>query len=66
MKALGIILAVIGGGLYLLTGGGATGPDLGTTPGPFGNFHILTLPGSFLMIPIGAIWVLAVLRYLES
>jgi len=39
--------------------GGVTQPDPVTTPGPFGNVHILTLPGTFLMIPIGAIWLLA-------
>jgi len=36
-----------------------TQPNPVTTPGPFGNVHILTLPGTFLMIPIGAIWLLA-------
>jgi signal transduction histidine kinase len=39
--------------------GGVTQPDPVTTPGPFGNVHVLTLPGTFLVIPIGAIWVLA-------
>ena len=39
--------------------GGVTTPDPVTTPGPFGNFHILTLPGTFLMIPIGVTWLLA-------
>ena len=39
--------------------GGVTSPDPVTTPGPFGNFHILTLPGTFLMIPIGVAWLLA-------
>ncbi|HEY6314261.1 MAG TPA: sensor domain-containing protein [Streptosporangiaceae bacterium] len=39
--------------------GGVTQPDPVTTPGPFGNVHILTLPGTLLVIPIGAIWVLA-------
>ena len=41
--------------------GGVTQPDPVTTPGPFGNVHILTLPGTFLVIPIGAIWLLAAL-----
>ena len=36
-----------------------TQPDPVTTPGPFGNVRILTLPGTFLVIPIGAIWLLA-------
>jgi hypothetical protein len=39
--------------------GGVTSPDPVTTPGPFGGFHILTLPGTFLMIPVGVIWLLA-------
>ena len=39
--------------------GGVTQPDRVTNPGPFGNVHVLTLPGAFLVIPIGAIWVLA-------
>jgi signal transduction histidine kinase len=38
---------------------GVTQPDPVTNPGPFGNVHILTLPGTFLVIPIGAILVLA-------
>ena len=38
---------------------GVTQPDPVTNPGPFGNIHVLTLPGTFLVIPIGAIWVLA-------
>lgn len=38
---------------------GVTQPDPVTNPGPFGNVHVLTLPGTFLVIPIGAILVLA-------
>jgi signal transduction histidine kinase len=37
---------------------GVTRPDPVTTPGAFGN-HVLTLPGAFLLIPIGAVAVLA-------
>jgi signal transduction histidine kinase len=29
-------------------------PDPVTNPGPFGGVHVLTLPGSFLLIPFGA------------
>ena len=34
--------------------GGVTQPDPVTNPGPIGSIHVLTLPGTFLLIPIGA------------
>jgi hypothetical protein len=39
--------------------GGVTQPDPVTMPGPFGHLHVLTLPGAFALIPIGAVAVLA-------
>jgi signal transduction histidine kinase len=38
---------------------GVTYPDPVTNPGPFGGIHVLTLPGTFLLIPIGAVALLA-------
>jgi signal transduction histidine kinase len=38
---------------------GVTRPDPVTTPGPFGNVHVLALPGTFLLIPVGAAAMLA-------
>jgi signal transduction histidine kinase len=38
---------------------GATHPDPVTNPGPFGSVHVLTLPGSFVLIPVGVVALLA-------
>ena len=38
---------------------GVTHPDPVTNPGPVGTIHVLTLPGAFLLIPIGAAVFLA-------
>lgn len=39
--------------------GGVTHPNPVTNPGPAGGVHVLTLPGSFLVIPVGLVAVLA-------
>jgi len=39
--------------------GGVTHPDPVTNPGPFGSVHVLTLPGSFALIPVGVVALLA-------
>jgi len=38
---------------------GVTHPDPVTNPGPFGSVHVLTLPGSFALIPVGVVALLA-------
>jgi hypothetical protein len=38
---------------------GVTHPDPVTNPGPFAGVHVLTLPGSFVLIPIGVVALLA-------
>jgi Putative sensor/Histidine kinase len=38
---------------------GVTHLDPVTNPGPFGNVHVLTLPGSFALIPVGVVALLA-------
>ncbi len=38
---------------------GVTHLDPVTNPGPFGNVHVLTLPGSFVLIPVGVVALLA-------
>ncbi len=38
---------------------GVTHPDPVTNPGPFASVHVLTLPGSFVLIPVGAVALLA-------
>jgi signal transduction histidine kinase len=42
-----------------ITVNGVSQPDPVTNPGPVGAVHVLTLPGSFLLIPIGAVLLLA-------
>jgi hypothetical protein len=38
---------------------GVTRPDPVTNPGPVGSVHVLTLPGSFALIPVGVVLLLA-------
>jgi signal transduction histidine kinase len=45
-----------------ITVNGVSQPDPVTNPGPISNIHVLTLPGSFLLIPIGAALLLAAPR----
>jgi signal transduction histidine kinase len=42
-----------------ITVDGVRHPDPVTNPGPVGSVHVLTLPGSFVLIPVGAAALLA-------
>ena len=42
-----------------MTVNGVRHPDPVTNPGPIGSVHVLTLRGSFLLIPVGAVALLA-------